>query len=166
MSGTKKSDWSSKIKQDKVDISNLGSNDNIDYGDFFPIMEWLSNHPKLTQKIFVTNLKENPSNKSYINFDISGGKKEADDALNTGYTESHKYQMSTEGKVTMTKRNVANQSQEDLKTSRDEELKDKIFGVAKPFVSKLVPKLTENYTNDLEVLNEEINRIKKIMNNG
>ena len=55
MSGTKKSDWISKIKQDKVDISNLGSNDNIDYGDFFPIMEWLSNHPKLTQKIFVTN---------------------------------------------------------------------------------------------------------------
>jgi|688.fasta_scaffold344166_2 hypothetical protein len=166
MSGTKRTDWISKIDQNKVDINNLGSDDKINYGDFFPIMEWLSNNPKLTQKIFVTNLTEN-SNKSYINFTISGnGKKEADGLLGDSYTKSHKFQMSTEGKVTMTKRNVANLSQEDLKTGRDEELKDKIFGVAEPFVSKLVPKLTENYTNDLEVLNEEINRIKKIMTNG
>jgi hypothetical protein len=55
MSGTKKTDWISKIDQNKVDINNLVSDDKINYGDFFLIMEWLSNNPKLTQKIFVTN---------------------------------------------------------------------------------------------------------------
>jgi hypothetical protein len=168
MSGTKKTDWISKIDQNKVDINNLGSDDKINYGDFFPIMEWLSNTPKLTQKIFVTNLTEN-SNKSYINFTISGnGKKEAGDLLTEHYGENHNFQMSTEGKVTMLKRNIANQSQEDLRVDREEQLKDQIFGKVQPFVSKLVPSISVKESNESKnnILTEEINRIKKIMTNG